>query len=397
MLIGLAGPICAGKRTVGEFLVLNYGFTFIQVDHNDTLCQSESSSTPPTLHFPTIDAAHGHVMKNWRTHFVLTPITNMADLEFLQRRPFFYLLTVEASTGARFRRYCERMSENGVTGVNFEESGALQSFLEIDDAVMYGQQHGDLKNEVGLKRGSLAEVLSRSNCRVYNTYRTIPEFFARLKALDLTNHERLRPGWDNYFMMLCELAAKRSNCMKRRVGAILVKERRIIATGYNGTPRFLPNCSDGGCARCNDGATRGERLDTCICLHAEEVCKIAARVVSQLAKSNLQNALLEAGRERIDNGKPAILYCNTCPCLGCAKKIIQSGVSEVVYGQEYGMDELTIQLFRAARIPIRQFKGSPDDTFTLDACIGNSFHVVQVRKGDESISMLEDPNSPLEP
>ena len=110
-------------------------------------------------------------------------------------------------------------------------------------------------------------------------------------------------------MQLASLAAQRSNCMKRRVGCVLIQEKRVISTGYNGTPRHLKNCNEGGCecnpndekeeiivlraagARCNAGHAAGVSLSTCLCIHAEE------------------NALLEAGRERIRGG--SILYCNT--------------------------------------------------------------------------------------
>jgi dCMP deaminase len=125
--------------------------------------------------------------------------------------------------------------------------------------------------------------------------------------------------------------------MKRRVGCILVKGRRIIATGYNGTPKGLKNCNEGGCGRCNSNAPCGSNLDICLCLHAEE------------------NALLEAGRERVENGSQVTLYCNTCPCLGCAKKIVQVGVNEVVYSKAYGMDILTETIFQEAGIKLRQF------------------------------------------
>ncbi len=129
--------------------------------------------------------------------------------------------------------------------------------------------------------------------------------------------------------------------MKRRVGCVLVKDNRIIATGYNGTPKGLPNCNQGGCPRCNQGTARcGEALDQCLCLHAEE------------------NALLEAGKERIGNGEThTILYCTTCPCIGCAKKIVQIGVKEVVYHQTYGMDELTAKLFEKVGIILRKYQG----------------------------------------
>ncbi|KIM70249.1 hypothetical protein SCLCIDRAFT_1207563 [Scleroderma citrinum Foug A] len=120
--------------------------------------------------------------------------------------------------------------------------------------------------------------------------------------------------------------------MKRRVGAILVRENRIVATGYNGTPRGVKNCNEGGCGHCN-GTAIGSGTD-CLCLHAEE------------------NALLEAGRDRV--GPNAILYCNTCPCLKCTIKIIQSGVREVVYHLSYKVDEASAKLFREAGVQIRR-------------------------------------------
>ncbi len=126
-------------------------------------------------------------------------------------------------------------------------------------------------------------------------------------------------------MHLATLASTRSNCMKRRVGAVLVRHCRVISTGYNGTPRHLTNCNEGGCARCNAGAGGGSALSTCLCLHAEE------------------NALLEAGRERIGE-KGGVLYCDTCPCLTCSVKIVQVGIEEVVYAQGYNMDRETARV-----------------------------------------------------
>jgi len=149
----------------------------------------------------------------------------------------------------------------------------------------------------------LYTLMSLSDVTIANAYQTVSQLHACLDDLDLTNHERLRPSWDTYFMHLSDLAARRSNCMKRRVGCILVRDSRVIATGYNGTPKGLRNCNEGGCQRCNDATPCGTGLDRCLCMHAEE------------------NALLEAGRERVGPGKGVILYCNTCPCLG--KDLIQ--------------------------------------------------------------------------
>ncbi len=188
-----------------------------------------------------------------------------------------------------------------------------------------------LDNVQDRSTSSLKDALSFAQLHVMNDYATREELYAYLDELDLLNGERLRPGWDTYFMVcssdawvsltleltlfhaeqtLASLASLRSNCMKRRVGALLVRSKRILATGYNGTPRGLTNCNEGGCTRCNGEAKGGEAceyralsrflsvithistaVDECLCLHAEE------------------NALLEAGRERV--GEDAVLYCNT--------------------------------------------------------------------------------------
>lgn len=140
------------------------------------------------------------------------------------------------------------------------------------------------------------KLLSLSDLALLNPFSDLDSLLSSLRALDITNPDLLRPSWDSYFMYLANLAARRSNCMKRRVGCVLVRDRRVIATGYNGTPKNLENCNSGGCTRCNRGTPCGKGLDRCLCMHAEE------------------NALLEAGRERIGNG--STIYCNTCPCLG---------------------------------------------------------------------------------
>lgn len=140
----------------------------------------------------------------------------------------------------------------------------------------------------------------------------------RLAKLDLCNPDWLRPSWDTYFMQMAYLASSRSNCMKRRIGAILVSDNRVVATGYNGTARGMPNCNEGGCTRCNSNTRCGINLGACLCLHAEE------------------NAMLEGGASK---AKGATLYSTTAPCLGCARKIVQVGVIRVVYDLEYNATE----------------------------------------------------------
>lgn len=124
----------------------------------------------------------------------------------------------------------------------------------------------------------------------------------------------LRPDWDEYYMRIAMAVRARANCSGNRVGAILVQNDRIIATGYNGTPHNMANCLDGGCERCKNRHKyqSGKDYDLCICVHAE------------------QNALLSAARFGIAT-EGAVLYSTMRPCFGCAKELLQAKIRAVYY------------------------------------------------------------------
>jgi len=143
-----------------------------------------------------------------------------------------------------------------------------------------------------------------------------------------------RPDWDNYFMEIARVAASRSNCCRRHVAAVVVKDRRIISTGYNGTPRGITNCCDGGCPRCKSDTPSGEDLGSCLCSHAEE------------------NAITQAAYHGISI-KDSTLYTTYSPCLLCAKMIINSGIIEVVYHQRYTIDNVSMKLLLDGGVMVR--------------------------------------------
>jgi dCMP deaminase len=149
--------------------------------------------------------------------------------------------------------------------------------------------------------------------------------------------ESNRPTWDEYFKNIAILASSRSNCMRKNVGCIIVKDNRILSTGYNGTPKGIKNCLDGGCERCanKDIFKSGEGLELCVCLHAEE------------------NALLFASYQEV---KGSTLYCTHFPCLSCAKKIIQCEIKDVKYMNEYcfQIEDLTKKLFDDVGITVKK-------------------------------------------
>lgn len=146
-----------------------------------------------------------------------------------------------------------------------------------------------------------------------------------------------RPSWDEYFMKMAEVARERSNCLRGSVGAVMVKNQRVIATGYNGAPIGVKDCIDGGCVRClrrhQNKIKSGEEKALCICLHAE------------------QNAILQSayhGMSTLD----AVLYSTIEPCMQCAKELINAGVKEIVYVEE---NELSSKkLFMQAGVKVRK-------------------------------------------
>ncbi|KAL4070649.1 cytidine deaminase-like protein [Scleroderma citrinum] len=263
-----------------------------------------------------------HVTRNWRSDFVTEDLTSPELITLFARRPFFMLIRVDAPLMQRYRRLSSSL-----------DSFSLEEFVRQHDEDAFGINVDSGKLERFYGPAGLHALHSFVKLNVINTFQTVSDLHDHLDALNILNAERLRPRWDSYFMTLADLASQRSNCMKRRVGAILVRENRIVATGYNGTPRGVKNCNEG------NGSMFQTRLGPhtgtdCLCLHAEE------------------NALLEAGRDRV--GPNAILYCNTCPCLKCTIKIIQSGVREVVYHLSYKVDEASAKLFQEAGVQIRR-------------------------------------------
>jgi dCMP deaminase len=141
-----------------------------------------------------------------------------------------------------------------------------------------------------------------------------------------------RPSWDAYFMEITGLVAQRSTCLRRKVGALLVKDKRILATGYNGAPSGLPHCLDVGCMREENNIPSGQRHELCRGLHAE------------------QNVIIQAARHGISI-QGSTLYSTTRPCVICAKMIINANIIAVCFDEGY-TDELSDQMLEEAGVKL---------------------------------------------
>ncbi len=143
-----------------------------------------------------------------------------------------------------------------------------------------------------------------------------------------------RKTWDHYFMDIAQLVSERATCLRRKVGAVLVRDRRILSTGYNGAARGLPHCDEAGCLREKLSIPSGERIEICRGIHAE------------------QNALVQAAAFGINVGG-ATLYCTHEPCITCAKMLLNAGIREFVVEHPYP-DDLGRQMLAQARVKVRR-------------------------------------------
>ncbi|MBN1353387.1 MAG: cytidine/deoxycytidylate deaminase family protein [Candidatus Omnitrophica bacterium] len=145
-----------------------------------------------------------------------------------------------------------------------------------------------------------------------------------------------RPGWDEYFLSIAKLVAKRSTCLRREVGAVLVKEKRILATGYNGAPSNIKHCEKTGCMRQKLKIPSGQRHELCRGLHAE------------------QNALLQAALHGV-SVKGGKIYATTQPCIICAKMLINAGIKEIIISGHYP-DKMSKEFLKEAKVKVRVLK-----------------------------------------
>ena len=259
-----------------------------------------------------------HVLPADRNH-VIDSIRHPAEVEVLRGEADFLLIWVEASPEVRFRRASARASSR--------DPGTFEEFQRVEALELASEQAAGQK---------LLEVRERADEILMNDadLGVLEERLGELLRGKLFFRER--PSWDEYFMSIARVVASRSNCVKRKVGCVIIADRRIISTGYNGTPRGIRNCNEGGCPRCSGVAESGNRLDECLCSHAEE------------------NAITQAAYHGV-SVRGGVIYTNLCPCLMCTKMIINAGLVEVIYDSAFPMGDVSLALLREAGLKVRQF------------------------------------------
>lgn len=328
MIIGLTGKNGSGKGEVAKFLK-GRGFLYFSLSdeiREELKIRGEEVTRENLVRVGNeLRATYGPSVLADRILLRLDPDKNYAidsfrspfEVEAFRRKGGFVLLAVCAEARRRFERVKMRNRESDPQ--TFEDFLKGEAAEDVDSST----------NQQLTRTEALADFRAENNGPLVELHERVREVLVKISS------RFARPDWDDYFMGIARMVALRSNCVKRKVAAVIVKERRIISTGYNGTPRGVKNCNEGGCPRCNSFDVQGANLGECLCSHAEE------------------NAITQAAYHGVAI-KDSTIYTTFSPCLICTKMIINSGIREVVYSMGYTMDVTPLKLLEEARVLVRQ-------------------------------------------
>ena len=329
MIFGVAGPNGAGKGEIVTYLEARSfeSFSLSDVIRRELARRGIEESRERLIEVGTELRAQGgtgvlaeravEALESDR-NYAIDSIRHPAEVEALRAcgHPF-KLIWVDADIETRF----ERLHERGRKG----DPQTLEHLRTLEDREM-GSDDPAAQQLLAVK--DLADFELSNDGEIESLQQAVRQVFERSLFFE-------RPSWDEYFMAIAVTVASRSNCVKRKVAAVVVKDRRIISTGYNGTPRGTRNCNEGGCPRCNDLVEGGTRLDDCLCSHGEE------------------NAITQAAYHGVSL-RESTIYTTFSPCLQCTKLIINAGLVEVVYNTHYPLGEMSLALLREAGVKVRQ-------------------------------------------
>jgi dCMP deaminase len=329
MIIGVSGPNGAGK---GEFVKYLEERSFYALSLSDAIRDVLAAEGVPETRERMIETgnrlrAEGGpgalavgILKKLRPdrNYAIDSIRHPAEVEVLRAHtPDFQLVWVDADIDVRFAR----LQARGRPG----DPQTLEKLRELEDRELGSDDPA--AQQLDAVR-AMADFVVRNDAGLDSLYTSIRSVFRESLFFE-------RPSWDDYFMSIAQVVASRSNCVKRKVAAVVTLDRRIISTGYNGTPRGTRNCNEGGCPRCNDLAPGGTALAECVCSHGEE------------------NAITQASYHGVSL-RGGTIYSTFSPCLQCTKMIINAGLAEVVYDASYPLGGRALDLLEEAGVKVRQ-------------------------------------------
>jgi dCMP deaminase len=335
MIIGVTGSYGAGKDSVADIL---QGMNFSHVSFSDLLREELKRRKQKITRDRLIAVGNELRSKNGPAvlakialekvedgeNFVFTSIRNPYEVELLNKRDDFVMVKVTAPDAVRLKRLVARnREEDPKTVKQLREKEAKENSSDPN-----AQQ---LQTVARMARITLVNdsTLEKLETKVV---KLVKDWMFKLQDS--------RPDWDHYFMSIAEAVKMRCSCMSAKKGAVIIRDKQILSTGYNGTPKGIAHCDSGGCQRCTSrhmGRIKsGIYSEPCICVHAEA------------------NAIVQAAYNGTST-KGAIMYTTFTPCAECAKLVINAGVKEVVARVKYP-DDAGTALLKDAKIKFRVLK-----------------------------------------
>lgn len=330
MILGITGDYCSGKDTVAEILQrMNFYHISLSDLLRDELRKEKKKVTRGNLlrkgnelrEKEGPDVLAKIVLKKVKDgeNYAFTSIRNPSEVELLQKREDFLLVNVTAPESMRLKRIVRRnRGEN--------DPKTLRELREREK-----QENSNNPNSQQLQKvAKMAKVIVVNN----SSLEKLETKVQKLVRDWLFKLQESRPDWDNYFMNIAEQVKMRSTCMSAKKGAIIVKNKMILSTGYNGSPKGIEHCTKGGCKRCTSrhlGKIKsGVYTEPCICCHSEE------------------NAIVQAACNGTST-QGAVLYTTFTPCTTCSKMIINAGIKAVIAKIKYP-DDVGTRLLKQAGV-----------------------------------------------
>jgi len=314
MIIGITGTIGAGKGTVVEFLEQK-GFEHYSV--REFLTKEIQKRNLPLNRNSMVSVANELREKNspsyiieqiylqaskQRKDCIIESIRTPGEAEALKKKGDFYLIAVDATPQLRYSRIVSRQNET--------DKISYEKFLQDEERERTSTEKHKQNLEACIE---MSDILLLNNSRINEFKKKVERVYEEIKL------KSRRPSWDEYFIKMAALVAERSTCLRHHVGAVIVKDKRVLTTGYNGAAKGKKDCLEIGCKKDSLGLGSGFGYEDCRAIHAE------------------QNAIIQAGIHGITI-KDSTLYLTHTPCRICAKEIVQANIERIVSYQDFTGD-----------------------------------------------------------
>ena len=301
MIIAITGLKGSGKTTVAQYLQKK-GFNHITIPH---------FLSDERLPIEKINTEINHVAEY---------ITDVDQIDLLKEKDEVLLVRVDAPAEIRVERLTEQHKQQNGKESSFDDVLEFERNLLEDEEVVKQQLSPVLK---------AANIVIKNDSDKESLQGKIDRMFADI----IKKYTLKKPSEDGFFMEIAQVVAKKSYCVKRKVGAVLVRQKRILALGFDDTPRHIKHCNENGCPGCNKEGLQMQ----CLCNHAEE------------------NVIVQAAYHGVST-QDATVYTTDSPCLRCTQILINAGIKELVFNEESPLNEMTYALLKEANVSLKPRK-----------------------------------------